>query len=141
MAAVRRRDRSTNRYVALKVPLFSNYLFIAHVPGSPWRGIRGAPGVGKLLLDGFRPQYAGVGAIEMLQATEEARRNPVPEAAWRSGAACTIDRGTFSGQDGVVVEVHGSSARIGLFVFGQLRDVSVPIENLAPRETATCHRD
>jgi hypothetical protein len=46
------------------------------VPGSPWRGIRGAPGGGKLLLDGFRPQYARIGAIEMLQATEEARSQP-----------------------------------------------------------------
>lgn len=49
MVSVRRRDRSTGRYATVQVPLFSNYLFIAHVPGSPWRGIRGAPGVGKLL--------------------------------------------------------------------------------------------
>jgi transcription antitermination factor NusG len=69
----------------------------------------------------------------MLQATEEARRNPIPEPQWRRGAACTIDQGAFSGREGVVVDVGGSSARIGLFIFGQLRDVTVPIDSLMPR--------
>jgi transcriptional antiterminator RfaH len=136
MTSVRRRDRSTGRYSTVQVPLFSNYLFIAHEPGSPWRGIRGAPGVGKLLLDGFRPQYARIGVIEMLQATEEARRNPAPTPSWKPGAACMIDGGAFSGHEGVVVEVQKASARIGLFLFGQLRDVTVPIGNLMPREKA-----
>jgi transcription antitermination factor NusG len=131
MATVRRRDSSV-----AQVPLFSSYLFIAHEPGSPWRGIRGAPGVGKLLLDGHRPQYARIGVIELLQATEEARRNPAPEPAWKPGAACTVERGPFSGHDGVIVGVRGASARVGLFVFGQLREVSMPIGNLMPRTGA-----
>jgi transcription antitermination factor NusG len=133
MAAVRRRDRITSRYSVVQLPLFINYLFIAHEPGSPWRGIRGAPGVGKLLLDGFRPQYARVGVIEMLMATEEERRNPTPEPSWKPGVACMIDGGAFSGHEGVIVEVRGSSARVGLFMFGQLRDVTVPIDSLMPR--------
>jgi hypothetical protein len=56
MTSVRRRDRGTSRYSLAQVPLFTSYLFIAHEPGSPWRGIRGAPGVGKLLLNGWKPQ-------------------------------------------------------------------------------------
>jgi transcriptional antiterminator RfaH len=133
MAAERRRDRSTSRYSVVQLPLFTNYLFIAHEPGSPWRGIRGAPGVGKLLLDGFRPQYARVGVIELLQATEEARRNLASKPSWRPGAACMIDRGAFSGHEGVVVEVQKASARIGLFVFGQLTYGTVPVDSLMPR--------
>jgi transcription antitermination factor NusG len=133
MTAVRRRDRQTSRYSTVQVPLFSSYLFLAHEPGSPWRGIRGAPGVGKLLLDGFRPQYARVGVIELLRATEETRRNPAPKPCWKPGVACMIDRGAFSGHEGVVVEVQKASARIGLFVFGQLTYASVPVENLLPR--------
>jgi transcription antitermination factor NusG len=133
MTSVRRRDRRTGRYEAAEVPLFSSYLFIAHAPGSPWRGIRGAPGVGKLLLDGLKPQYARVGVIEMLQATEETRRDPAPQPVWEPGTACLIDGGAFSGHEGVVVDVRGSSARVGLFLFGQLRDVTVPIDSLTPR--------
>lgn len=134
MTAVRRRGRTTRRYSMVQVPLFSNYLFIAHEPGSPWRGIRGAPGVGKLLLDGWQPQYARIGVIEMLQATEEMRRNPAPKPSWKPGAACLIDRGAFRDHEGVVVEMQKASARVGLFIFGQLRDVTVPIDSLMPRE-------
>jgi transcriptional antiterminator RfaH len=133
MTSVRRRDRSTSRYSMVQVPLFTNYLFIAHEPGSPWRGIRGAPGVGKLLLDGYQPQYARVGVIEMLQATEEARRNPAPPSSWKPGTACTINEGPFSGHEGAIVEVRENIALVGLFLFGQLRDISVPLQNLLPR--------
>ena len=61
MTTVRRRARGASRYSMVQVPLFSTYLFIAHVPGSAWRGIRGAPGVGKLLLDGFVPAVRASG--------------------------------------------------------------------------------
>jgi hypothetical protein len=97
MTVVRRRDRSTSRYSLVQVPLFSSYLFIAHAPGSPWRGIRGAPGVGKLLLDGLKPQYARIGVVEMLQATEETRRDPAPQPVWKPGTARMIDGGAATG--------------------------------------------
>lgn len=132
MASVSRRDRNTGQRRVTQVPLFSGYLFLAHEPGSPWRGIRGAPGVGKLLLDGFQPQYARIGVIELLQATEEARRNPAPPV-WEPGTACVIGHGAFSGHEGVVVEVQKASARVGLIVFNELRDVTVPIDSLMPR--------
>lgn len=133
MVSVRRRDRSTGRYAMVPVPLFATYLFIAHVPGSAWTGIRGAPGVGKLLLNGFIPQYARIGVIELLQATEEARRNPTPEPTWEPGAACTVDQGPFSGHEGAIVDVRGVNAVVGLVLFGALRDVAVPLDNLMPR--------
>jgi transcription antitermination factor NusG len=132
LTMVRRRDRS-GRYEMVQVPLFTSYMFLAHVPGSPWRGIRGAPGVGKLLLDGFQPQYVKIGVIELLQSTEDARRNPVPEPVWKPGAACRISDGAFRDHEGAVVEVRGVTARVALFIFGQLRDVSVPIASLLPR--------
>jgi transcription antitermination factor NusG len=133
MTTVRRRDHRTGRYEMAEIPLFTSYMFLAHEPGSPWRGIRGAPGVGKLLLDGFQPQYVRVGVIELLQATEETRRNPVPEPVWKPGAACRISDGAFRDHEGAVVEVRGVTARVGLFIFGELRDVSVPIASLSPR--------
>jgi transcription antitermination factor NusG len=133
LTAVRRRARRTGHYLMEQVPLFTSYMFLAHEPGSPWRGIRGAPGVGKLLLDGYQPQYVRVGVIELLQSTEDARRNPVPEPVWKPGAACTITAGPFRDHEGAVVEVRGVTARVGLFIFGELRDVSVPIASLLPR--------
>jgi transcription antitermination factor NusG len=135
MTSVRRRDRGTGRYETAEVPLFSSYLFIAHAPGSPWRGIRGAPGVGKLLLDGLKPQYARIGAVEMLQATEEARRNPVSEAAWKPGMACMIGQGAFSGHEAVIVDTTNAAALVDLFIFNELRSVTVPIDSLMPRGT------
>jgi transcription antitermination factor NusG len=133
MAAMPRRDRATSRYALVQVPLFSGYMFLAHVPGSPWRGIRGAPGVARLLLDGFVPQYAAVGAVEALLATEDVRRNPAPKPAWEPGAACMIDAGAFAGHEAVVVQVQGALARINLFIFGQLSAATVPTDSLLPR--------
>jgi transcription antitermination factor NusG len=136
MVSVRRRDRGTGRYAMVPMPLFANYLFLAHEPGSPWRGIRGAPGVGKLLLDGYKPQYARVGAVELLLATEDARRNPTAQPSWEPGAACMISQGAFDGHEAVIVEVTNTAARIGLFVFGQLTYATVPVDSLMPREKA-----
>jgi transcription antitermination factor NusG len=134
MAAVRRRDRRTGRYSMVQAPLFSNYMFLQHEVGSSWRGVRGCPGVLTLLLDGPRPAYVKVGAVEMLQATEEVRRDPAPAPVWARGMACTVNQGAFHGHDGVIVETRGASdAVVGLFLFGALRDVTLPLSNLQPR--------
>lgn len=129
----RRRNRHTGQRSLEPVPLFSCYLFLRHEVGAAWRGIRGAPGVARLLLDGWMPAYVKRGVIELLMATESERSDPAPKLCWKPGAACLIDGGAFSGHEAVVVGIRNSSARIGLFVFGQLTHATVPIDSLLPR--------
>jgi transcription antitermination factor NusG len=132
LTMVRRRDRS-GRYGMVEVPLFASYLFLEHVPGDPWRGIGGCPGVATLLRNGYEPAYVKVGVIELLQATDAARQDPAPEPSWEPGMACLISEGAFIGHEAVIIDVQKASARVALPVFGQLTTVGVPIANLLPR--------
>jgi transcription antitermination factor NusG len=119
----------------VQVPLFRSYLFVEHVPGSSWRGIHTAPGVSNLILVAGRLEYAAVGAVEALQATEHLRQSVNGQAQlFRSGAACRLTAGPFRGHDAVVIEIDGESAVVNVMMFGELRQVAVPLESLAPRE-------
>jgi hypothetical protein len=53
------------------------------------------------------------------------------------GEAVVVSKGAGSGLVGAVIEVHGDTARIGLMMFGHIREVFMPIASLE-RRTSEC---
>jgi transcriptional antiterminator RfaH len=130
------RATSTLRHRVL-VPLFSGYLFV--VPGSHWAPIRSTAGVSRLLMAGPKPHMLASGLVEALQAGEAVRAIPLAgHALIASGEAVVVSKGAGCGMVGAVLGVHGDTARIGLMMFGHLREVWIPIANLERRE---CRQD
>jgi hypothetical protein len=130
--ATMQRDRVTPsmRHYALK-PLWPGYIFCRHTPGEPWRPIRYCPGVRANLLGGKAIQYAPEAAVEAVRAGEALRRLPVPEKpVWAPGAPCSL----ATGQSGVVLSVSPSSAVVLTMMFGALREATVSLDCLKPRD-------
>ncbi len=135
LAAVTVRDRVLRTLTrTILRPLFTSYLFVSFdAARDPWRPICSTRGVRRLFMTGFRPIPVPHGAVERLQATDAARLAPAATAAaWAPGAACVLAAGPFTSFPGVVVDTSDETARVTLLMFGQLRDVTVPIAHLAP---------
>jgi transcription antitermination factor NusG len=116
-------------------PLFPRYAFVHLEDGTPWVPVRYAPGVSDLLMTDGKPAYAPEAAVEALEATQASRRTLMaPGPAWRPGDPSTVVLGPFQGMDAVVISVRRKSARIALVVLGALREVTVGVESLRPRE-------
>jgi hypothetical protein len=50
------------------------------------------------------------------------------------GEAVVVSKGAACGMVGAVIGVHGDTARIGLMMFGHIREVFMPIASLERRE-------
>lgn len=108
-------------------PLFPSYLFLALPQDRGWVAARYCPGVHKLCMAGGHPTYVRGGAVEALQAGDEARRSlPPASEVWTPGAPCRLANGSpLDGIDAVVHRVTGDSARVHVLMFGELREVTV----------------
>lgn len=116
-------------------PLFSGYLFVRIRLDQPRHPIRYAPGVFSLLsVDGI-PSICPDAAVSALRASEHLRATPTPPSAlWAPGMPCRLATGVFSGHHGVVTEVGHDMALVALMMFGQLREVAVPLDCLTARD-------
>lgn len=116
-------------------PLFPGYLFLGLEAGQGWVAAWHTPGVHRLCMSGGRPSIAPTGAVQDLQAGDDARRRlPSPDATWPPGTPCRIANGSpFDGIDAVVHRVTGDSARVHVLMFGELREVIVRVVCLEPR--------
>jgi transcriptional antiterminator RfaH len=116
-------------------PLFPRYLFLQfdHLAES-WSPVRATPGVLDLIRSGSELHYANAGAVEALEATQDARRSQPPEISqWASGAPCALRYGPCAGLPAVITAVTRETATIAIMMLGHLRNVSVPLDCLAPR--------
>ena len=135
--AVRQRDRvvPTLHHIVIR-PLFPRYLFLMfdHLEAS-WSPIRATPGVADLVRSGFEPAYVRAGAVEALEATQDARRSlPVQNAQWRPGSVVRVANGIMAGHPGVVTEVGADMALVSLMFLGHLREISLPLDCLTTRD-------
>lgn len=134
MRAERRRDPVVRSlYRTLLEPLYRGYLFV-EIGDNPWVPVRYCPGVLQLIMTGDHPAYVPAGAVERLQAGEAERHVlSQPGAAWAPGAACKLTVGAFADRSAVVKSVadDGETAVVTTMMFGQLRDVTVPVSHLA----------
>jgi transcriptional antiterminator RfaH len=137
LLAVQRRDAAIRslKHTVL-VPLFSRYLFVRFDNGrDPWRPILSTLGVATLLRrqDTGIPEPCPEAAISALQATEASRRSLTPaRAAWAPGAVCAPANGILAGHRAVVLRVTRSHATVALMLLGALREVTLPLDSLAP---------
>jgi transcriptional antiterminator RfaH len=131
---VRDRATPTLRHVVHR-PLFARYLFLRfdHHTES-WSPVRATPGVADLIRAGSEVAYSSEAAVEALRATEGVRRFlPPPTASWAPGTPCSLAAGPFAGLPAVVISQHHDQAAITVMFLGHLRNVSVPLDALAPR--------
>jgi transcription antitermination factor NusG len=116
------------------VPLFSGYVFVALAPEQGWVAARYALGVRRLCMAGDHPTYVPDGAVEALQATEDARRSlPPADSIWRPGAPCRLNGGSLAGLDAVVSTIAGEVAVVHVLMLGELRAVTVDAAFLVVR--------
>ena len=135
--AARQRDRAipTLHHIVTR-PLFPRYLFVMfdHLEAS-WSPIRATPGVADLVRSGSEPNYARPGAVEALQATQDARRSlPAQNAQWAPGSVVRVANGIMAGHPGVVTDVGATIARVAIMFLGHLREISLPLDRLATRD-------
>ena len=113
-------------------PLWPGYLFVHHDSRDSWRPIYETPAVRSVLKTRDQIQWANAGAVEALEASEELRRSiEPPNASWASGTVLEVASGSFRGHRGALVRVTKDRAAILLMLFGVLRQVDVPLDNLA----------
>jgi transcriptional antiterminator RfaH len=140
LVTVRRRDNAIRSLMhRVEVPLFAGYVFVRFdAARDPWRPITNTPGVYALLRSSSTgiPEPVRAGAVEALQAGNEARRSiPPPGASWAPGAACSPGKGhPLAGHPAVIVSVGQNMALIAVMMFGELREVTVDVNCLMPRD-------
>jgi transcription antitermination factor NusG len=138
LIAVQRRDRVTRSLVhTVTVPLFARYLFVANDNPALWRPIRETPGVASVISSNGRAHHARAGAVEALQAGEEARRLlTARRAVYVPGDAVSVRYGIVAGHRGVVRSIRDDTALVQLLFLGELRDIRLPLDCLGPAEAA-----
>jgi len=128
LITLRRPDRSY-----LTTPLFQGYLFVNLDPNKPWYTIKYAPGVFCLLTVEEKPAPCPPGVVEAIQAGDELRSMPpTRESSYRPGDACSVAHGAFAGHRGAVLRVTSQRAVVALMLLGALREVTLPLDSLAP---------
>ncbi len=136
---VQQRDRVTPTIRRPVIaPLFPRYGFIAfdHRDTS-WSPIRDTPGVVDLVRCGTLPAYTHDTAVAALRSTLDAvealaaaTTQKTPQ--WAPGDAVAVTRGSFSGHRGALLRpLTRGRAVVMLLLFGELREVTVPIADLA----------
>jgi len=132
---VTRRDpvlRTLTRQV--EAPLFTSYLFVC-IRSPHWSPIAHTLGVRRLLMSAGNPYILRDGIVSTLEASAASRLYPPtdPPSQWPPGTPCALANGSLKGHEGVVLSVNRLTATVGLLLFGQMREVSVPLTSLAPR--------
>jgi transcriptional antiterminator RfaH len=127
--AVRRRD-PRGRWDVVPRPLFGpSYIFVRFNPAAdPWGVILSTYGVRSIIMFELGiPAPCQEGAVEALQAGEEARRllTHQPDETLRALSSCQVVAGPFRGHRGQVVAVNGGRVVVTLMIFGRLQDVHV----------------
>jgi transcription antitermination factor NusG len=119
-------------------PLFPGYCFVRMRLDRPWSPVTYAPGVFSLLSFDGKPATCSDAAVDALQATEALRATPTPQISqWAPGMPCRLRKGhPMEGADAVVTDVGATIARIAIMMLGHLRNVSVHLDALAPRENS-----
>lgn len=132
MVSVLRRDRVLRTLTRpVLVPLFRDYLFV-DIGSDPWVPVRYAPGVAALMMSGGVPNYVRADDVERLMAGEGRRRSDAAAALeWEAGMPCVLTAGPFTGLAAVILDAAEETARVTMLVFGELRDVTVPVAHLA----------
>jgi len=136
LLAIRRRDRAIRSlWHVVEEPLYARYLFVRFDSAcDPWTPIWHTPGISRLLTkDDRKPNPCPEAAVLVLQATEASRRIlGTPEALHRPGAVCSPAVGVLAGHRAVVLRVTRSHATVALMLLGALREVTLPLDILAP---------
>ena len=114
--------------------LYPGYLFVSLDLSRPWHPVTACPGVFSLLSIEGMPTPCPYGVVEALRAGEEARRTTPtdPPARWAPGAVCAPAEGMLAGHRGVILRVTRSHAVVALVILGGLREVTIPLDSLAP---------
>ena len=136
--AARRRDRVIRTmFHTIETPLFPSYAFVqfdAH--RDPWRPVLNTPGVFDLIRNRCTgmPEPVRAGAVEALEATQDARRSlPAENTQWAPGSVVRVANGIMAGHPGVVTQVGADMALVSLMFLGHLREISLPLDCLEPR--------
>jgi Transcription termination factor nusG len=134
LTTVTRRDRVTPTIRhRVEIPLFSRYLFVNLRSDQRWGPVRYAAGVHQLLRNDGKPCRLDAGVISLLRAGEALRAGATPgKSSWATGMACSPATGVLRGHSAIVLAVNGKHARIGVLFLGHLREISLPLECLAP---------
>lgn len=136
LIAARRRDRAIpSLFHRVQVPAYPGYLFVWHSSADPRRPIRETPGVRDVVRCGSVTQWCPDGTVEALQSALQADATlSAPSPLWKPGAACSIASGAFYGLPAVVTSITDQTATIAIMMLGQLRQVTVDTDSLAPRD-------
>jgi hypothetical protein len=132
LITVLRRDRATPSIRhRVQVPAFPRYLFVC-IRSALWTPIKYTRGIAAMLLkpDGY-PQTVTAAAVSALRA---ACAIPAPDDYWAPGTPCSLAAGPMRGLPGIVLELHHDIARIGILFLGQLRQISLHVDCLKPRD-------
>ena len=134
MLAVQRRDAAIRSLLhTVLVPMFNRYLFCELGADDPWTPIRYTPGVFQLLMTDGKPGHVDAGVLSELRAGEETRRTlTTRKTLHRPGAACGVAYGVLAGHRAVVLRVTSTQAVVALMLLGALREVTLPLDSLAP---------
>jgi transcriptional antiterminator RfaH len=137
--AARRRDRVVRTmFHTVETPLFPSYAFARFdAERDPWRPVLNTPGVYDLIRNRCTgmPEPVRAGAVEALQATQDARRLlPAQNTQWAPGTPCRPATGIMAGIPGVVLNVQRETATVSLMFLGHLREISLPLDCLTNRD-------
>lgn len=136
-AAKRRDPVLRTRTQIVLAPLWPGYLFVHHNSRDSWRPIYETPGIRSVLKHRDQIQWVRAGAVEAVEALEDARRHlPAVNAQWAPGAVCRVATGIMAGFPGVVLSTGHDMALVSLMFLGQLREISLPVECLVARDDA-----
>jgi transcriptional antiterminator RfaH len=135
LITIRRRDpvlHTLNRLV--EVPLWRGYLFV-QLSTASWSPIRSTRGIARVLMSGDKPHHLNAATLEAIRAGDELRRTvTLPDRLWRPGVACQVKYGPLQSMEAVVIAITNQVAHVALLMFGQLREVTISADCLAPRE-------
>jgi len=136
MLLIQRRDRHTPSIIhRVERPLFSSYLFVQLDDADPWTPIRYASGIRQVLMSSGKPHKLNPAILSAVQAGDALRRLPAPDTPLlRPGAPVTCLQGPFYGREAVVIAASTVTARIAMMMLGSVREITVPIQQLAVRE-------
>jgi len=113
--------------------LYPGYLFVSLDLSRPWHPVTACPGVFSLLSIEGIPTPCPPGVVEALRAGEEVRRTPTAsETPHRPGDVCSVAHGALAGHRGAILRVTRSHAVVALVILGGLREVTLPLDSLAP---------
>jgi transcription antitermination factor NusG len=117
------------------IPIWPGYVFLQLDLAHPWYPIRFAPGVFQLLAIDGKPTPCAKGlpeAVDAVLAERAVHQRETPQLA--PGLAVAVAKGMLEGHHAVVLAVGREKARIAIMLFGALREATVALNCLKPRD-------